>query len=264
MNRKIKRTLILAGLAFALLCLVGGIYFGTFCHASPEAKALVRGSETVQVKTTDAGWLLDGPGAKDALIFYPGGKVEPTAYLPLLTALAEDGVDCFLVRMPLNMAFLNVNAAADLRAAYAYEHWYIGGHSLGGAMAAVYAAEHGDGLDGLILLAAYATKPLGEHLAVLELPKGRRPGRRLPGGTDRLGGKKDRISHSGGMTSPHGILQNGEGSVFRLRRFFYLQSSQRAARRRSSPSRPGRTTSAGSYAARLPQRVSPPIPKSSP
>ena len=168
-NRKIKRTLILAGLAFALLCLVGGIYFGTFCHASPEAKALVRGSETVQVKTTDAGWLLDGPGAKDALIFYPGGKVEPTAYLPLLTALAEDGVDCFLVRMPLNMAFLNVNAAADLRAAYAYEHWYIGGHSLGGAMAAVYAAEHGDGLDGLILLAAYATKPLGEHLAVLEL-----------------------------------------------------------------------------------------------
>ena len=105
MNRKTKRTLILAGLAFALLCLFGGIYFGTYCHASPEAKALVRGSETVQVNATDAGWLLDGPGTRDALIFYPGGKVEPTAYLPLLTALAEDGVDCFLVRMPLNMPF---------------------------------------------------------------------------------------------------------------------------------------------------------------
>lgn len=169
MNRKQKRILLIVGLILVLLSVICGIYFGSYYHAAPEAAALLRGSDAVRVTAMDQGWRLDGPGERDALIFYPGGKVEPAAYLPLLTALAEDGVDCFLVRMPLNMAFLNRNAAADIRAAYAYEHWYIGGHSLGGAMAAVYAAEHGDDLDGLILLAAYSTKPLDEHLAALEL-----------------------------------------------------------------------------------------------
>ena len=38
--------------------------------------------------------------------------------------------------------------------------WYIGGHSLGGAMAASYAAKHTDELDGLVLLAAYSTADL--------------------------------------------------------------------------------------------------------
>ena len=168
MDRK-KKILLLVGLILFLLGAVCGIYFGTYSHASPEALALLQGSDAVQVKPLQKGWLLDGPGTDDALIFYPGGRVEATAYLPLLTALAEDGVDCFLVKMPLNMAFMDVNAAADIRSEYAYDRWYLGGHSLGGAMAAVYAADHGEELSGLILLAAYATKPLDERLAVMEL-----------------------------------------------------------------------------------------------
>ena len=40
------------------------------------------------------------------------------------------------------------------------DSWYIGGHSLGGAMAASYAAKHSDELDGLVLLAAYSTADL--------------------------------------------------------------------------------------------------------
>ncbi len=169
MKRRTKRVLLILGLALAALGLVCGVYFGTYSRATPQAAALLQGSNAVQVKAVDKGWLLDGPGTEAALVFYPGGKVEAEAYLPLLTALAEDGVDCFLVRMPLNMAFMDMNAAADIQTAYAYDRWYVGGHSLGGAMAAVYAAEHGEGLSGLVLLAAYATKPLDEHLAVLEL-----------------------------------------------------------------------------------------------
>lgn len=169
MNRKPKRILLIVVLLVALLGLAGGVYFDTYSRATPEAAALLEGSDAVEVKAMDKGWLLDGPGTEAALVFYPGGKVESTAYLPLLTALAEDGVDCFLVRMPLNMAFMDLNAVAAVQADYAYDRWYIGGHSLGGAMAAVYAAEHGEELSGLILLAAYATKPLDQHLAVLEL-----------------------------------------------------------------------------------------------
>ena len=40
-----------------------------------------------------------------------------------------------------------------------YARWYAGGHSLGGAMAAAFAANRSD-LDGVILCAAYPTKPL--------------------------------------------------------------------------------------------------------
>ena len=169
MRKRTKRIWLILGLVLVALGLICGVYFGTYSRATPEAAALLQGSEGVQVKAVDKGWFLDGPGTGDALIFYPGGKVEATAYLPLLTALARDGIDCFLVKMPLNMAFMDMDAAADIQANYAYDRWYVGGHSLGGAMAAVYAAEHGDGLSGLVLLAAYATKPLDEHLAVLEL-----------------------------------------------------------------------------------------------
>ena len=129
MHRTKKRALLIAGLALILLGAACGAYFGTYAHASPAATALLQGSDTVQVKAIDRGWLLDGPGIRDALVFYPGGKVEPTAYLPLLTALAEDGIDCFLVRMPLNMAFLDTDAAAKVQAAYTYDRWYTGRNS---------------------------------------------------------------------------------------------------------------------------------------
>lgn len=166
---KRKRWLLIAGLILILLGIGCGVYFGTYYHASAEAAALLQGNETVTVRVMDGGWLLDGPGTDDALIFYPGGKVEATAYLPLLMTLAEDGVDCFLVKMPLNLAIFDSDAAAKVQASHAYDRWYIGGHSLGGACAALYAAKNANTLSGLILLAAYATKSLNEELTVLEL-----------------------------------------------------------------------------------------------
>ena len=169
MRKKIKWTLVLLGLILVLLGIAGGLYFGSWYPAGPEARALLSGTKTVTVAAVDGGWMLDGPGETDALVFYPGAKVEATAYLPLLTALSEDGIDCFLIRMPLTMAFLDMHAAARLQRAYPYDHWYVGGHSLGGACAALFAAKHGAELNGLVLLAAYATKPLDEGLSVLEL-----------------------------------------------------------------------------------------------
>jgi len=168
MNRK-KRILLIAGLVLALLGVACGVYFGTYSRATPAATALLQGSDAVQVTAIYDGWLLDGPGTRDALIFYPGGKVEATAYLPLLTTLAADGIDCFLLQVPLNLAIFDVDAAGPVQAAYSYDRWYVGGHSLGGVCAAMYAAENADRLSGLILLAAYSTKPIDPRLSVLEL-----------------------------------------------------------------------------------------------
>ncbi len=97
------------------------------------------------------------------VIFYPGGKVEYTAYAPLMKALAEQGFLCVLLKMPLNLAFLDVNAADAVFSDHPeVEHWYLAGHSLGGVAAALYAGKHPDRVDGLILLGAYSTTNLKE------------------------------------------------------------------------------------------------------
>ncbi len=97
--------------------------------------------------------------------------MEYTAYAPLMRACAERGILCALVKMPCNLAVLDMNAADGIAEQYPdIDAWYIGGHSLGGAMAAGYAADHSNELDGLILLAAYSTKDLnGSGLEVLSV-----------------------------------------------------------------------------------------------
>lgn len=91
-----------------------------------------------------------------AIIFYPGAKVEAEAYLPLLNQIRQTGITCILVDMPFHMAIFDSNAAEDVMAQFPQiEHWYLAGHSMGGAMTSKFAAEHPDEVDGLILMGAY-------------------------------------------------------------------------------------------------------------
>jgi len=94
--------------------------------------------------------------SEKGIIFYPGAKVEETAYLPLLEKLRQNGITCVLVKMPFRLAFFNSDAADDIfQKLPEIKQWYIAGHSLGGAMASNYASKHQDKLNGLILLSAY-------------------------------------------------------------------------------------------------------------
>lgn len=91
-----------------------------------------------------------------AIIFYPGAKVEAEAYLPLLDQIRQTGITCILVDMPFHMAIFDSDAAEDVMTQFPeIEHWYLAGHSMGGAMASKFAAEHPDEVDGLILMGAY-------------------------------------------------------------------------------------------------------------
>ena len=146
---------ILAALLTAAVWFTAGYY-----HASEEAAFYLSSGKAVTVETIDEGLFLDGAGTEAALIFYPGARVEYTAYLPMLYHLAEAGADVFLVKMPGNLAILDKDRGEDIRAKYSYERWYLGGHSLGGVMAASLAAETDRTPAGLILLAAYPAKEL--------------------------------------------------------------------------------------------------------
>lgn len=170
-----KRTRIILSVCLAVLFVfgVGGYaYVSDYYHADETAlEAMAYLTDSVQVEQDgDVIWFVpEDPTA--GLIFYPGGKVEHTAYAPLLRACAEQGILCALVRMPGNLAVLDANAADGLRQKHPeITAWYMAGHSLGGAMAANYAAAHAEDFNGLILLAAYSTKDLtGTTLRVLSV-----------------------------------------------------------------------------------------------
>ena len=147
-------------LVFVVVCLW---YINDYYKSDVMMQQYFQDDSIVEMEENDYGLYMDGPGDESALIFYPGAKVEYTAYVPLLYQLAEKGVDVFLIKMPCNLAFLGQNKAEDVMKKYEYEKWYLGGHSLGGAMAAFYAAKHPDNLDGIVLLAAYSTKDLHEE-----------------------------------------------------------------------------------------------------
>ena len=167
-NWKQRICLVLTGIVVVLTAFFL-IYTGRYYHADATAMSALEPSNGVAVTQTEYGWFFDGPSESDALIFYPGAKVEETAYAPLLHRLAGESMDVCLVKMPFHLAVFGVNKAQELMSQYDYENWYIGGHSLGGAMAANFAAEHASELKGLVLLAAYPTKELDDSLSVVSI-----------------------------------------------------------------------------------------------
>lgn len=90
------------------------------------------------------------------LIYYPGGLVDPEAYAGTAQGLADAGYLVVVPKMPLNLAFTGINKADEIIAEFPeITSWVIGGHSLGGAMAAEYAKNNTDKVDGLIMYASY-------------------------------------------------------------------------------------------------------------
>lgn len=169
-NMKWKKRVIIPVISFLFIVIVCIWYVNDYYHTDENVQEYLQTKESVSVSEMSDGLYLDGPGDNEALIFYPGAKVEYTSYLPLLSDLAERGIDCFLIKMPCNLAFFGQNKAEKIMDSYEYDHWYLSGHSLGGAMAASYASGHLESLNGLVLLAAYPTKSLkSDSFSVLSL-----------------------------------------------------------------------------------------------
>eukprot|EP00833_Pecoramyces_ruminatium_P006865 jgi/Orpsp1_1/1180897/evm.model.c7180000075059.1 len=149
---------------------VNWIYsIANYYQATSNALTYMQSTDTVIVTEKSSYYFFDGPGTDKALIFYQGAKVDEKAYAEIMYNLADLGIDCFLVKMPLRIAILGINKANAIINAYNYDHWYISGHSLGGAVAAMYASNHGSTIDGLALLAAYSTKQIPNNMKVVSI-----------------------------------------------------------------------------------------------
>jgi hypothetical protein len=163
---------LLAALGVTIVAaLLWGLLWATYARPPlPDAIEALRSNELVQV--TDEPWLTFAPnhGASiTGFVFYPGGRVDPRAYAPLMRAIALDGYLVIAPKMPINMAVFNPNVADKIMAYHPeIEHWIIGGHSVGGAMAAQYTSKHPEDIAGLAIWASYP--PNSADLSELAIP----------------------------------------------------------------------------------------------
>ncbi|WP_227133850.1 alpha/beta fold hydrolase [Halorubellus salinus] len=149
------------------------VYFGVLgFHAPADVTESVRANANVSVERAYGGFVVRPTDALDAgtrragdgvgVVFYPGGRVAPDAYLSSAARVVEaTGVTVFVPRMRANLAVLSQGkASAVIDDERGIDEWVVGGHSLGGAMACRYANANPGRVDGLLLVGAYCDRPV--------------------------------------------------------------------------------------------------------
>ena len=153
-----RNKIIIGVLLVVTIFLVGFVVWAeTPLGPMPEAYDSLNSDSEVTVSSDR--WLVFEPvnSSKNiGFIIYPGGRVDYRSYAPLAHAIAAEGFLTIIAPMPLNLAVFGINAANDIINSYTQtSSWAIGGHSLGGTMAAQFAYENPSKIAGLILWAAY-------------------------------------------------------------------------------------------------------------
>jgi hypothetical protein len=167
--RRRWRAITLAIIAVAVVVVgVGLVWLNDLAGPTADAAPALVSDADVTVVTDGRLEFQPAAPVTTGFIFYPGGRVAPEAYAPSMRAIAEAGYLAVVPSMPFGLAVLAPDAADAVIAEHPeVERWVIGGHSLGGTMAAQYAAGHDDVIDGLVLWAAYPAE--GTYLSEADL-----------------------------------------------------------------------------------------------
>lgn len=160
------------GILILLVLLVGGVLAWTQIGVMAAEKtplAIALDNPHITIEDAPEGIVLspaDGD-SETGLVFIPGAKVDPWAYVAILQGVAEEGTTVVITRPWLNLAFFDLRGLdAFTSAAPEIESWGVGGHSLGGVRACQLAAD----TDALVLFGSYcATDLSATDLDVLSL-----------------------------------------------------------------------------------------------
>ncbi len=184
-RRQGKRLFVWLVVILVVLITVFLVVVSTPYQGTPESIAAAEDDERVTVEQTEMGYVLEPAehATEAGLVFYPGGLVHPDAYVgSLATVSREANVTVVIPEMPFNLAVVDYGLGQSGLRSHAgdtvmeehseIDEWYVGGHSLGGAMACRY-AEGGADVEGLVLYGAYCDVDISDHdLAVLSVAGG--------------------------------------------------------------------------------------------
>lgn len=154
-----KRYKLIITVLAAILIVFSGFIIWAETPPSPTQEAYDTLNSDTKVEVIQGNTLVFKPintNYTTGFIFYPGGRVNYLAYAPYAHAIAAQGYLVIIVQMPLNLAIFGINLANDVIAANPnITSWGIGGHSLGGSMAAQYIHDNPGKIEGLALWASY-------------------------------------------------------------------------------------------------------------
>lgn len=157
--KRLLPLLLLAALALAgVVALVAHHFLRPLRAEALAQERLARSG--LEVREAPYGLELVPRTPKALLAFYPGARVEPVAYAPVLVPVAQAGYLVVLLKVPAGIALLGKERALEAKAAHPNLPLVVGGHSLGGVAAAEVAA--GETLP-LILLASYPEVDLSQE-----------------------------------------------------------------------------------------------------
>lgn len=167
-DRPRRRGLTLVGRVLGgLLTLVvlGGVVYLVPATANGVALDAMSGDAAVRVVDTPTRITLTPTKPPAAgLVFQPGAKVDPRAYLPLLRQVRSAGYLVVVIKQPYDIGFLAIGDPAGVIADHPeVTRWAVGGHSLGGVAAGEYAARPAGGVRGLLLWASYPLTSLADR-----------------------------------------------------------------------------------------------------
>ena len=159
---KIFRKIIITILSLFIIIIFAFLIYTSNYYKAKDVDSYLKSDDYVIVDSKNNNiWFSPKNEVKEeGFIFYQGALVEKEAYAPIMYKLARDGYTSVLIDMPFKLAFFGTNYASEITLNNKDINWYIGGHSLGGAMAANYYYSHSNSVSGLVLLAAYSTKDL--------------------------------------------------------------------------------------------------------
>jgi hypothetical protein len=154
-----------------VLIIVTGFLVWAETPPSPMQEAFNALKSDANVTVVSGQWLVFEPKATNytvGFIFYPGGRVDYRSYAPYAHAIAAEGFLTVITPMPLNLAVFDSNAANGVISSYSnITAWAVGGHSLGGTMAAQFVHDNPSKVKGLVLWAAYPES--GTDLSKLDI-----------------------------------------------------------------------------------------------